>query len=171
VITGITCEACGAALDIPADAELLQSQVCPSCGSSALFVAITASDSLRVDAREFLVLKQGRMRKKNRWLPEREVYRGDSLHRNTGRWSILERTIDRLVDRYTEHIWNRETGERIRDVDEPLSKHGSRGSARRALTDRPTPEELAGIDRGLRDAAEGRFAAEQKVEEVLAKLG
>ena len=30
----------------------------------------------------------------------------------------------------------------------------------------PTPEELAGIDRGLRAAAEGRFANEQEVEAV-----
>jgi hypothetical protein len=34
----------------------------------------------------------------------------------------------------------------------------------------PTPEELAGIDRGLRDAAEGRFASDHQVETVLAKL-
>ena len=29
-----------------------------------------------------------------------------------------------------------------------------------------TPEELAGIDRGLRDSAEGRFATEEQVEAV-----
>jgi predicted transcriptional regulator len=34
----------------------------------------------------------------------------------------------------------------------------------------PTSEELAGIDRGLRDAAEGRFASDRQVETVLAKL-
>lgn len=34
----------------------------------------------------------------------------------------------------------------------------------------PTPEELAGIDRGLRAAAEGRFATDKEVEAVLAKL-
>jgi predicted transcriptional regulator len=34
----------------------------------------------------------------------------------------------------------------------------------------PTPEELAGIDRGLRAAAEGRFATEKKVEAVFAKF-
>ena len=32
-----------------------------------------------------------------------------------------------------------------------------------------TPEELAGIDRGLRDSADGRFATEQEVEAVFAK--
>jgi hypothetical protein len=34
----------------------------------------------------------------------------------------------------------------------------------------PTPEELAGIDRGLRAVAEGRFASEQDVEAVFAKF-
>ena len=33
----------------------------------------------------------------------------------------------------------------------------------------PTPEELRGIDRGLRDAAEGRFASDTEVEAVFAK--
>ena len=34
---------------------------------------------------------------------------------------------------------------------------------------RAMPEELAGIDRGLRAAREGRFATEQEFEAVLAK--
>lgn len=34
----------------------------------------------------------------------------------------------------------------------------------------PTAEELAGIDRGLRAAAEGRFATDDEVEAVLAKF-
>jgi predicted transcriptional regulator len=34
----------------------------------------------------------------------------------------------------------------------------------------PTPRELAGIDRGLRAAGEGRFATEEQVEAVLAKF-
>lgn len=34
----------------------------------------------------------------------------------------------------------------------------------------PTPEELAGIDRGLRAAAEGRFASEREVEAAFAKF-
>jgi predicted transcriptional regulator len=34
----------------------------------------------------------------------------------------------------------------------------------------PTAEELAGIDRGLRAAAEGRFVTGEQVEAVLAKL-
>jgi predicted transcriptional regulator len=34
---------------------------------------------------------------------------------------------------------------------------------------RATPEELAGIERGLRAAAEGRFATDEEVEAVFAK--
>jgi predicted transcriptional regulator len=34
----------------------------------------------------------------------------------------------------------------------------------------PTPEELAGIDRGLRAAQEGRFASDRQVEAVFAKF-
>jgi predicted transcriptional regulator len=34
----------------------------------------------------------------------------------------------------------------------------------------PTPSELAGIDRGLRDAAEGRFATDEQVKVARAKL-
>jgi predicted transcriptional regulator len=34
----------------------------------------------------------------------------------------------------------------------------------------PTDDELAGIDRGLRDAEQGRFATDDQVEAVLAKL-
>jgi hypothetical protein len=36
-------------------------------------------------------------------------------------------------------------------------------------TYRATPEELAGIDRGLKAAREGRFATDEEVEAVLAK--
>ena len=34
----------------------------------------------------------------------------------------------------------------------------------------PTTEELAGIDRGLRDAEQKRFATDEQVEAVLARL-
>lgn len=34
----------------------------------------------------------------------------------------------------------------------------------------PTPEEIAGVDRGLRAAEKGRFASDEEVERTLAKL-
>ena len=53
-----------------------------------------------------------------------------------------------------------ELAEIARDIDENLGKGDYE----------PTPAELAGIDRGLRDAAEGRFATESQVDAALAKL-
>ncbi len=35
---------------------------------------------------------------------------------------------------------------------------------------KPTPEEIVGIDRGLRDAEEGRFATDEEVEQAFAKF-
>jgi predicted transcriptional regulator len=46
------------------------------------------------------------------------------------------------------------------DIDESLSKGEYE----------PTPAELAGIDRGLRDAADGRFATDAEVDAAFAKL-
>jgi hypothetical protein len=34
----------------------------------------------------------------------------------------------------------------------------------------PTPNELEGIDRGLRDAADGRFATDEQIEAVFARF-
>jgi hypothetical protein len=52
------------------------------------------------------------------------------LHRKTGRLSLVDRSIDRLRDWYHERIVDAETGEVIREVDEPLSEHRGRGDAR-----------------------------------------
>jgi predicted transcriptional regulator len=53
-----------------------------------------------------------------------------------------------------------ELAEIARDIDESLRKGDYE----------PTPAELAGIDRGLRAADEGRFATDEQVEAALAKL-
>jgi hypothetical protein len=45
---------------------------------------------------------------------------GYEFFRKTGRWHKRERSIDRRGNRYREHIEDAETGERIRDKDEPL---------------------------------------------------
>ncbi len=67
---------------------------------------------------------------------------------------VLER-----VDAWPAHAQD-ELAEIARDIDESLSKGEYQ----------PTPAELAGIDRGLRAAAEGRFATEDQVEAAFAKL-
>jgi predicted transcriptional regulator len=70
----------------------------------------------------------------------------------------LTQALER-VDAWPAHAQD-ELAEIARDIDESLSKGEYE----------PTPAELAGIDRGLRDAAEGRFAADGQVETALTKL-
>jgi hypothetical protein len=55
---------------------------------------------------------------------------GDDFYRLTGRWSILQRTFDKAKDWYYEHIVDRETGKVLRHVEEKLSDHVGRGSAK-----------------------------------------
>jgi predicted transcriptional regulator len=47
-----------------------------------------------------------------------------------------------------------------RDIDESIGKGDYQ----------PTPAELAGIDRGLRDAEQGRFATDEQVNAAFARL-
>ena len=47
-----------------------------------------------------------------------------------------------------------------RDIDESIGKGDYE----------PTPAELAGIDRGLRDAEEGRFATDEQVDAAFSRL-
>ena len=64
-----------------------------------------------------------------------------------------------LVERWPAHAQD-ELAEIARDIEQNL-KHGDY---------EPSEAELAGIDRGLKAAAEGRFATDQEDEAALAKL-
>lgn len=66
--------------------------------------------------------------------PIYEEVSGDDLYRKTGLWSRVLQVIDRQNNRYKKVVTNAETGEVLRSVDEPLSDHKDRGSARK-----PTP--------------------------------
>lgn len=59
---------------------------------------------------------------------------GGDLHRKTGRWSKIERAIDRQHDRYREQIIDADTGQVLHSCDEPLSSHRDRGSAKKPKT-------------------------------------
>ena len=60
----------------------------------------------------------------------KEIKSGDDLFRLTSEWRKLIRVFDRLNDRYYERITDPETGEVVRECDEPLSHHRGRGSER-----------------------------------------
>lgn len=99
---------------------------CPKCGSRRRVIEVYVTESLIL--REKWAMKQERPGRKK---PISESVMGDDLHRQSGQWNKLERTIDRENDRYTELITDPVTGNVIRSCDEPLSQHQGRGTAKR----------------------------------------
>lgn len=66
---------------------------CPTCGSTARAYSVALHDEIQVH--EQLGWKQKRLGHKR---PIAEGRLGDSFHHDTGRWSVLNRVIDRLSD-------------------------------------------------------------------------
>jgi hypothetical protein len=56
---------------------------------------------------------------------------GDSFWRKGRRWMHVDQIIDRGRNRYTKKVTDPETGEALRDVDEPLTDHRGYGSPKK----------------------------------------
>jgi hypothetical protein len=121
----VNCGACGAAIDELGSTLPSERKPCPSCGSLARVFGASIEEA--VTLREKWGLKHKRPGHKK---PIYESISGDDLHRNSGEWNNLTREIDRENNRYKEIIVNPNTGEVLRHVDEPLSEHTGRGSAK-----------------------------------------
>lgn len=72
------------------------------------------------------------------------------------------RMLSEVIDRV--ETWPDEAQDRLAEIAVEIE------AALSGAVYEPTDEELAGIDRGLRDAEQGRFATDVKVEAVLAEL-
>ncbi|MCA9216800.1 MAG: DUF2934 domain-containing protein [Planctomycetales bacterium] len=118
----IRCRGCDSVLIEPLQAEVREP--CPECGATNREFILDAANKLFFH--ELLGMKQKRAGEKK---PILETKNGDSLFRKTGEWHKLVRIIDRANDRYYEFITNAD-GEVVRHVDEPLSEHYGRGSAK-----------------------------------------
>src|SRR5204863_9452519 len=98
---------------------------CPQCGSMRRTFAVSLGGS--ITPRAFLrgrALHPG-LRK---WFAQ--IENGSSFFRKTGRWYRLERLVDRARNWYREHITDSETSRVVRHVEEPLTDHTGRGSAK-----------------------------------------
>jgi hypothetical protein len=84
------------------------------------------SDTVTVHEKVALIAR----RASGRWFAK--VKAGDEFFHLTQRWHRLFRRIDRDDDWYSEHITDAETGEIIRSLEEPLSEHRGRGSAKKS---------------------------------------
>jgi predicted transcriptional regulator len=70
---------------------------------------------------------------------------------------VLKEVLERV------ETWPEEAQEELAEIAREIDA-GLKGGSYRA-----TPEELAGIDRGLKAAREGRFATDEEVEAIRAK--
>jgi uncharacterized Zn finger protein (UPF0148 family) len=118
----VQCPKCGGPLaPTPANGS---SVTCPECGSALWFKDLHA----RVEVKGHSFRRARHPGVKANYDVQTEE--GDSFHRKTVRWHRLTRIIDRLRDRYYEHVTDAETGTVLRHVDERLSEHRSRRSTR-----------------------------------------
>jgi hypothetical protein len=105
---------------------------CPACGSTKRLVEIISEEHYDRPIREE---SRSRLFQQGYKKPILEEISRDDWSRSRGRWVQLDRTIDRLNDRYTERVIDPESEEVIHHCDEPLSQHQGHGSARK----QPTP--------------------------------
>ena len=68
-----------------------------------------------------------------RWFSQQRLYH--SHYKKDDEHHVVQRHINRDGDSYYERIINKETGEVVREVKEPLSEHRGRGSAKKKSKD------------------------------------
>jgi hypothetical protein len=129
----IACGQCGTALDEPSDTPIEDRSPCPACGSTLRRYAVALEG--KITFRERIHLKKFEGKAKGR--AAEEIIQGDDFNSDTGRWFDLKRRIDRTNDRYSERIVDPESGEVVREVNEPLSEHRGRGDARKKRRQNP----------------------------------
>jgi hypothetical protein len=98
---------------------------CPKCGATTRKTCVSISDTVELHDDTAFKLKSKGVKK-----PIVEGKSGDDLTIKTGRWAARTRLIDREQNRYIERIVDKNTGDVLRDVDEPLTDHVCHGSAK-----------------------------------------
>lgn len=122
----MACGECGSPLDEPSEGPATRRVSCPHCGSTTRKFVQVVDGSISFHEQVRLV-----KRDQEPGRPAEELTQGDDLNRDSGKWYDLTRHIDRRNNRYKERIVDPETGDVIREVDEPLSDHRGRGNAKR----------------------------------------
>jgi hypothetical protein len=103
-------------------------QPCPACGSTRRTFNCAVAETIH--PREHLRMKVKNPSFNGKGHIRIEQQAGDSYHRASGKWSKMERIIDRENNRYFEKFTDPETGVVIHLCDQPLSEHVGHGSAK-----------------------------------------
>lgn len=121
----VACGVCGELLDERPDLPVGERPCCPRCGSTSRRFGIHLEGIVELKSQLGLKARSPGERK-----PFFEQRTGDDLFRKARRWMVLNRIIDRRRNRYFESVEDPETGAVLRHVDEKLTDHRGRGSAR-----------------------------------------
>lgn len=121
----VSCGKCKIPLDEDANIESKDRTPCPECGSNSRTFHVHIHESITF--REKLGMKA---RHRGKGKPYLESISGDDLHRKSGKWMKLERTIDRENDKYHEVISDPSIGKIVHECEEPLSEHSGHGAAK-----------------------------------------
>lgn len=98
---------------------------CPVCGGVGRSTPLKLEDGIRFnDGHRVKAYRAGSTKF---FLDARS---GPSYYRVGAEWHHVLRVIDRENDRYTETVRVLNTGEIIREIDEPLSQHTDRGGSK-----------------------------------------
>ncbi len=124
-----TCTKCGTM--VPTSDVAAERQPCPKCGSLGRRDNADLKDSASASVHD-----QYRMRRKDDSRRSKdklrlEILGGYDLHRDTGKWNLKDRVIDKDNDHYFEHVVDPVTGETVHKCEEPLSDHFDHGSAKK----------------------------------------
>lgn len=113
------CTACGGGpLGVPG--------ACPDCGATARTVRLGFSATVRQQPSVRYAAKKG-----GRGKPFVTGKAGAEFFRRDQRWHWVVRQINRARNWYSELITDQETNEIVRAIEEPLSDHQGRGSAKK----------------------------------------
>lgn len=131
---GVEWGGCGRLVPDDTKREMASRVPCPCCGSTARNIHVHVVDTL--EALDGVGLKHWR-RSARKDEPIFEGFKGHEARRDPNNPGIVykERSIERgakgsPTKRYRELVVDHQTGEVLRDVDEPLSDHRDRGSAK-----------------------------------------
>jgi hypothetical protein len=124
-----SCATCDTVLDEPSNLPVDERQPCPRCGSLSRSHRVELKDSVGFHESLRYIAKRPGFRSSGKSRPFVEGFSGDHLS-DDGTWAKVIRVIDRLAKRYREHVTLAD-GTVTRDIDEPLSDHFGRGSAKK----------------------------------------
>lgn len=98
------------------------------CGAISHTVGIQISDTVNLSVKDSISLKAKDKNYPGKRKIRRELVQGYEVRRD-GKGAVQKiRDINRDADTYKEYVEDDETGEVLRDVEEPLSKHIGHGS-------------------------------------------